>query len=249
MFKDKEQCLFSESSNTMYSFVHIWEGCWRYWPNRVVAGSGTASVKGSRRLGDLCLAMCGNLQMLCALTATRKRKHVSEERQDLNKISLSLFHRMLSLPTHLRSDHTLSRHGKNCFGKTRESGGYDRGEGQQKLHLLVPGTVRTLRYFKDFLNSGRIKSTKNLPRNVEEFLSTLQLPDSESQGRGSSQRFWEFRLETSDFPLPSLPQWHSPVWTLVGVGSPQGHAAFWVVFVALFIRWLQSLYTDLEGIM
>lgn len=47
--------------------------------------------------------------------------HVSEEMQNLNKISLSLFYQMLSLLTHLRSDHTLSRHGKDCFVKTRGS--------------------------------------------------------------------------------------------------------------------------------
>lgn len=62
--------------------------------------------------------------MLCALTVTTKRKCVSEEMQNLNKISLSLFHRMLSLPTHVSSDCTLGRHGKNCFCEDRgESGG------------------------------------------------------------------------------------------------------------------------------
>lgn len=60
MFKDKEQCLFSESSKTMCSSIHIGkvvDGTDR----AVVAGSGTVRIKGSRRFGDLCLAMCGNL--------------------------------------------------------------------------------------------------------------------------------------------------------------------------------------------
>lgn len=37
MFKDPEQCLFSESSDYMYSFVYSGEGYWWYQQSRVVA--------------------------------------------------------------------------------------------------------------------------------------------------------------------------------------------------------------------
>lgn len=132
--------------------------------------------------------------MLCALTVTTERKCVSEEMQNLNKTSLSLFHRMLSLPTHVSSDCTLSRHGKNCSVKTRGSQAVWRYWRATEAPCPCAWHCHEPRLFWRFLNSGRTKSTKSLPWNVAELLSTLQL-------------LWQWikvghPADSSDFPLP-----------------------------------------------